>query len=255
MNKPSSYLPFVLFSMFACGCAGSAPDYGARTAGGPDQELKLAGLLDQSEGTEPMQSSQKIVVPVCSSTVGQSETGWAIDGGNWCVVPCNDVVTEARWSVSKEGSKCFSTPGSGATKQVEVDLMWTDLALDQSSVFNGLSKAFLSDTEWHCKEYSFLIDRNTRQGFWNELPRNTIIYRFHRDGKLLTGHSLGLMKLSGSWHVNSKKQVYFNSTEVFKYAIDYGGGRFDNFKSATNKQVCRFVREAELLTRIESVSR
>lgn len=252
MNTPNSCLPLLLFSILAYGCAGSAPDYQARTVGGPGQELKLVGLLDHSEGPLPGENSQKIVVPVCSSTVGQSDTGWAIDGGNWCVVPCSDPVSEARWSVSKEGSKCFSTPESGATNQVEVDLTWTDLALGQSGVFNGLSRSFLSDTEWHCKEYSFLIDRDNRQGFWNELPRNTIIYRFHRDGKLLTGRSLSLMKLSGSWQVNSQKQVYFNSTEVFKNAIDYGGGRFDNFKTATNKQVCRFVREADLLATVGS---
>lgn len=246
IKSDRSRVLFLLCYVLISGCAGSAPDYQARTVGGPGQEAKLVGLFDRLEPVSQNEKSRNIIVPLCSSTVAKPETGWAIDGGDWCVVPCNRPAVQARWVIGSDGSRCLSASATTTTTQVEVDFNAADLSLQQSGLFKGLSNSFLSDTEWHCKEYDYLIDPDTRLGFWNELESGRVVYRFHRDGKLLTGRAPGLMNLSGSWRVSADGQVLFNSSEVFKYAIDYGGGRFDNFSSATNKQVCRYVREAGL---------
>ena len=131
------------------------------------------------------------------------------------------------------------------TSRVTVDFDWSDLSLANQTLFDGLSRSFLNDTEWHCEAFTYLIDPDTEKGFWTAAEEDNRIYRFYRSGRLLIGRSLAQMRLSGSWSVNSEEQVFFNSREVFKHAIDYGGGRFDSFESATSKQVCRYVSEAE----------
>lgn len=247
MKVSGTVIAAILITAVISGCAASSPDFGRRTSGGPGQEAKLAALFEEAKGVPRSDNTQKISMPFCSSTAGQPSTGLAIDGGNWCVVGCKSSGnTEPRWVRAENGNRCLAAPNSGATKQVEFDFKWSDLSLEQPALFKGLGRSFLSDTEWHCKEFNYLIDPDNNRGFWNVLRDGRKIYRFHRDGKLLTGRSLDSMKLSGSWQVNTKKQVFFNSVEVFKHSIDYGGGRFDYFKSATNKEVCRYVREAEL---------
>lgn len=231
------------------GCAGSAPDFERRTLGGASQEAKLASLLDPLSTATEVQSggAMRINVPLCSSTAGHPSGGWAIDAGDWCVVSCKQAGnTGARWVDGVDGNRCLAASVTGATSRVEIDFNWSDLTLDKQSTFDGMSRSFLSDTEWHCNEFNYLIDPATNNGFWSEIAGGAAIYRFHRNGKLSTGRSLGLMKLGGTWSVNAQDQVFFNSTQVFKNAIDYGGGRFDNFVTTTRKQVCRYVREADV---------
>lgn len=229
-------------------CAGSAPDFQRRTPGGANQEAKLAAFIRQSPAAETGNSkNRQIDVPLCSSTAGHPVGGWAIDAGDWCVVSCRQAgITESRWVAGTDGKQCLAAPVTAATSRVTIGFSWSDLSLQQQDTFDGLSRSFLSDTEWHCKEFDYLIDPDTNKGFWSELESAAVIYRFHRSGKLLTGRASGAMKLGGSWSVNSQEQVFFNSAQVFKYAIDYGGGRFDNFKTTTKKQVCRYVSEADL---------
>lgn len=229
------------------GCAGSAPDFAQRTSGGASQEAKLASFLDQSPVSgSPVQRSLQIDVPLCSSTAGEPVGGWSIDAGDWCVVPCDQGATaQSRWVTGESGSRCLATPVSDSATQVTVDFDWGDLSLAEQTLFDGLSRSFLSDTEWHCDAFTYLIDPDTGKGFWTASEQGDRIYRFYRGGRLLTGRTLEQMRLSGSWSVNSEEQVFFNSREVFRHAIDYGGGRFDSFESATTKQVCRYVSEAE----------
>ena len=229
------------------GCAGSPPDFAQRTSGGVSQEAKLASFLDQPPAsTSAIQRSIQIDVPVCSSAAAKPVGGWSIDAGDWCVVPCEQsATTESLWVTGESGSRCLATPVRDTTNLARVDFAWSDLSLAELTLFDGLSQAFLSDTEWHCEVFTYLIDPDTDKGFWTASDQGNRIYRFFRSGRLLTGQSLAEMRLSGSWSVNSEEQVFFNSREVFKYAIDYGGGRFDSFESATSKQVCRYFSEAE----------
>ena len=229
------------------GCAGSAPDFAQRTRGGASQEAKLATFLDQPPVSGLIvQRSLQIDAPLCSSTAGKPVGGWSIDAGDWCVVSCDQGATaQSRWVTGESGSRCLAAPVSDPATRVTVDFDWSDLSLSELTLFDGLSRSFLSDTEWHCEAFTYLIDPDTGKGFWTASEQDNRIYRFYRGGRLLTGRTLGQMRLSGSWSVNSEEQVFFNSREVFKHAIDYGGGRFDSFESATTKQVCRYVSEAE----------
>ena len=230
-----------------CGCAGSAPDFAQRTTDGASQEAKLANLFAQPLASgAPVKRLLKIDVPVCSSTAGEPAGGWSIDAGEWCVVPCDQgATTQSRWVTGQSGNRCLATPVSTPATRVTVDFDWSDLSLSEQTLFDGLSRSFLSDTEWKCEAFTYLIDPDTGKGFWSASEDGNRIYRFFRNGRLLTGQSLEKMRVSGSWSVNAEEQVFFNSREVFSHAIDYGGGRFDSFESATAKQVCRYVREAE----------
>lgn len=249
MKSASIFLTSLLFgAVLLQGCAGSAPDFERRTLGGSNQEARLAAFINEAPVTAAGSARNlKIDVPLCSSTVGHPTDGWAIDAGNWCVVSCKQAgIKDSRWVSGTDGKQCLATPVTGATSRVKIAFAWSDLALEQQDAFDGLSRSFLNDTEWLCKEFDYLIDPDTNKGFWSELASAAIIYRFHQNGKLSTGKVSGPMKLGGTWSVNQQEQVFFNSTQVFKHAIDYGGGRFDNFKSATKKQVCRYVRDADI---------
>jgi len=228
-----------------CGCAGTPPDYSQRTPGGPAQERKLASLISDSL-SEQQSVTQNIVVPVCSDSAGKSSTGWSVDTGEWCVLRCDQPIPESsgdRW-IQTIDSRCFVTGNTPGT-QTEVAFNWLDLDLDKVPVFDGLSQAFLSNTEWRCVIYNYQVDPGNRRGFWSANDSNGILYRLHRDGRLLTGVDRRSLKLGGSWSVAAGGQVYFNSTAVFSYAIDYGGGRFDDFQNSRLKQICRFVDEVD----------
>ncbi len=224
-------------------CAGSAPDYSPRTAI-VAQEARLSRFFDVAEAPE---RTQTIIVPVCSSTAGTPLTGWSIDGGNWCVVACDQAgIGESRWINDSQGNRCLATTNPQPTTLVKVQYTRSDLSLKQSGLFSGFSRSFLSDTQWSCSEYRFRIDAENNTAFWDKVADGDFMYRFHRDGKLVIGATERSAKPSGNWSVRDDDQVYFNQRRVFETAIDYGGGRFDDFISSDTKQVCKFVREADL---------
>ena len=232
----------VLSGILLQGCAGSAPDYSPRSAV-VAQEARLEKFFDQQEAPE---RTQAIVVPVCSSTVGTTATGWAIDGGNWCVVACDkDAVGEDRWIKDNTGNRCLATANRQPTSLVSVQYGQTDLSLNQPALFTGFARSFLSDTEWRCVEYRYRVDPETNKAFWDKLAEADFVYRFHRSGKLAIGPSAETTRPSGNWSVGADDHVYFNTRRVFTNAIDYGGGRFDDFIAANRKQTCRYVREAD----------
>ncbi len=230
------------------GCAGSLADYSARTSGGPSLESRLEPIIGTgSDKPELLREARQINAPVCSSTVPGSATGWSIDGGNWCVVACDKGIprdAESRWLVGADRNRCLTT-ASGATELTQVELDWSDLNLEGLAVFGGFGRSFLADTQWRCEVFSYQVDPATMNGFWAQRTEDNIVYRFHADGRLVIGRTLASMKLAGSWRVDAGNQVYFNSKKVFNSAVDYGGGRFDDFQNARLKQVCRFVSEAD----------
>lgn len=223
-------------------CAGSAPDYTPRN---PliAQEAKLAQFFDTEEAPE---RTQIIVAPLCGSAAGNPKSGWGIDVGNWCIVPCDNAgIGGSRWMTDATGNRCLVASERSPTTPVAAEFSWSDLSLNQPALFAGFSRSFLSDTEWNCKEYRYRRDPESSVAFWDELEDSAVLYRFHRDGKLVIGTTQKDAKPSGRWSVREDDRVYFNQREVFKHAIDYGGGRFDDFISSKEKQVCRFVREAD----------
>jgi hypothetical protein len=242
-NYQASATALVLSGILLQGCAGSAPDYSPRTAA-VAQEATLSKFFDQEEAPE---RTQTIVAPVCSSTVGASRTGWTIDGGNWCIVACDkDAVGEDRWLNDSAGNRCLATADRQPTSLVSVQYSRSDLSLNQPALFTGFSRSFLSDTEWSCVEYRYRVDPETNKAFWDRLAEADFVYRFHRSGKLAIGPTAATARPSGNWSVGADDHVYFNTRRVFTNAIDYGGGRFDDFITSDRKQVCRYVREADL---------
>ena len=133
------------------GCAGSAPDFERRTLGGANQEAKLAAFIGELTVAESgIEKNLLINVPLCSSVVGHPASGWGIDAGDWCVVSCNQAgITDSRWVTGADGKQCLAAPETEATSRVEVSFSWSDLSLQQQNTFDGLSRSFLSDTEWH----------------------------------------------------------------------------------------------------------
>lgn len=242
-RSQKNYLAVAATVCMLYGCAGSAPDYSPRTAL-VAQEARLSRFFDQEEAPE---RTQTILVPVCSSTVGTSPTGWTIDGGNWCVVACDKGgVGENRWVTDANEGRCLASTTRQPTALVSVQFNWADLTLNQPTVFSGFSRSFLNDTEWRCEEYRYRIDPENNTAFWDKVPDADLVYRFHRSGKLAIGPTAATAKPSGNWSVRTDDHVYFNQRRVFANAIDYGGGRFDDFITARQKKVCRYVREADL---------
>ena len=225
------------------GCAGSAPDYTPRTAV-VAQEAKLSRFFDVEESPE---RTQTIIAPVCSSTVGAPASGWSIDGGNWCVVACDQAgVGEDRWINDAQGNRCLATANPQPTTLVSVEFTWSDLSMKQPTLFSGFSRSFLSDTQWSCSEFRYRVDPENNKAFWDKVADGDFVYRFHRSGKLVIGATESNAKPSGNWTVREGDQVYFNQRRVFATAIDYGGGRFDDFISPNTKQVCKYVSEADV---------
>lgn len=223
-------------------CAGSAPDYTPRNPLRA-QEAKLAQFFDKEEAPE---RTQTVIAPLCGSDAGGPKSGWGIDGGNWCIVACGIAgVGDAGWMTDASGNRCLVAAGRAPPSAVTAQFSWADLSLNQPALFKGFSRSFLSDTEWNCKEFRYRIDPQSKVAFWDELDDSSVLYRFHRDSKLVIGKDLKSAKPSGSWSVRENNRIFFNQREVFKHAIDYGGGRFDDFISTKEKQVCRFVREAD----------
>jgi len=224
---------------FLFGCAGTPADFSQRTTEATNRQNQLVGWLSEDVKAS---SSNRILAPVCSGSVGHPEQGWAIDGGNWCVVSCpvkpaNNVLD--RWLQTHDGLRCFATDEK-ATALIETEFEPQHWRLDQQQLFNGFDRSFVSDTEWACKEQEYQIDPDSQEGFWADLGTGDT-YIFYDDGALMTARSGRPLKFAGDWRGKQGKGVVVNDREVFTFAVNYGGGRFDEFESATRKQVCRFV--------------
>ena len=231
-------LNLVCLMTFIVGCAGSPPDFSQRTAAAVDKQYQLAEWLSADE-TES--SVGLINAPVCSSTVGHPQTGWAIDGGGWCVVACpvkSAQGTLNQWVNTDNGLRCFATDVA-ATQLVKVEFKQQSWQLEQQKLFTGFDRSFVSDTEWTCTEQEYQIDPETRQGFWVDIGVGDT-YRFYSDGVLMVARAGAPLKLAGNWRGKQGSGVIANDREVFRFAVNYGGGRFDEFRTATRKQLCRF---------------
>lgn len=214
--------------------------------GVPGKEEKLAELLAQASA-EPERSgnSRRMVAPVCDRSVSATATGWSIDADNWCVIACPQSVPaseDSRWLASND-QRCLARSDE-VSSLMQVDFSWKDLSLDQQTLFSEFEQTFFSNTEWHCQSVRYEIDPGTSQGFWSPQNSGDIVYRFHGDGRLLSGRSVRAMTLAGSWRVANEGHVFFNSNRVFEYAIVYGGNRFDSFQESRLKHVCKFAGEA-----------
>jgi len=192
---------------FLFGCAGTPADFSQRTTAASDRQDQLAGWLAEDVKAS---STSRILAPVCSSSVGHPEQGWAIDGGDWCVVSCpvkpaDNILN--RWLQTHDGLRCFATD---------------------------------EKTEWACVGQEYQIDPDSQKGFWADLgTADTLV--FYDDGALMTASTGQPLIVAGDWRGKQGTGVVVNDRDVFKFAVNYGGGRFDEFKSATRKRVCRFV--------------
>ena len=246
MCKLTQVAPYLILSLFATltGCAGSAPDYSQRTAGAPVKQNQLTSWLEADSVAN--RDSMQIAAPVCSTDAGHPPEGWAIDKGSWCVVACPvsppDGVYD-RWLRTHDGLRCYATKNSGAqlvTTQLDRNL-WN---LDSQVLFEGFDRSFVSDTQWDCEEQEYRVDPDSKQGFWVPVDKPGNTYSFYNDGALMVGRRGFPMKFAGDWRGGQRNGfssgVVVNDEEVFRFAVNYGGGRFDEFRSATEKQVCRF---------------
>jgi len=224
-------------------CAGSSPDFSARTANVTANQNQLASWLKADSASEDI---TQIAAPICESTVGHPANGWAISENAWCVVACPvsppDNVYD-RWMLTHDELRCY------ATKQAPGQLVNTQLDkgswdLDSQLLFEGFDLGFVRDTMWECEEQEYQIDPQSRQGFWTTLKQAGNTYSFYNDGALMVGRAGSAMKFAGDWRPSKvagfASGVVVNDQEMFRYAVNYGGGRFDEFRSATRKQVCRF---------------
>lgn len=245
MNLFTRYSGFSLLLMagsLMAGCAGSAPDFSDRTSGAFSKQNNLAQWLVADNSSAAVSS---VAAPVCSSTVGHPPQGWAIDGGNWCVVSCPVLPEDKilnRWMQTHDGLRCYATDQK-ATSLVKTEFEKAQWNLEEQLLFKGFDRSFVSQTEWQCTEQEYQIDPESRQGFWIDLPQIGNRYRFYKDGSLMIARGGEPLRFAGSWLSQQSREVLRNDRELFRFAVNYGGGRFDEFKSATRKQVCRFVDE------------
>jgi len=231
-----------LISFFAlAGCAGSSPDYRARTANVSANQDQLASWLKADSASNDVTD---ISAPVCESTVGHPPSGWAISESAWCVVACPvsppDNVYN-RWMLTHDGLRCFATR-QAPTQFVNTQLDKDSWNLDSQLLFAGFDWSFVRDTMWVCEELEYQIDPESKQGFWAALEQAGNTYSFYNDGALMVGSAGSAMKFAGDWRASqlAGSGVVVNDQEMFRFAVNYGGGRFDEFSSATRKQVCRF---------------
>ena len=229
----------LLLTLVLGACAGSAPDFTNRTQDAVSRQSSLTQWLEADSSSDAL---TRVVAPVCSSTAGHPTQGWAIDAGGWCVVPCpagaanND---PDRWLLTHDGLRCFATNESPTTL-VNTEFTMSQWQLDQQLLFEGFDPSFVANTEWICAEQQYQIDPEKRQGFWVNSPTGEAVYRFYSDGTLAIGRTGGPMQLVGDWG-GRQGSVSVNGSDIFRYAVKYGAGRIDDFKSTTEKQVCRFI--------------
>lgn len=234
-------IPLVIVFGFLNACAGSAPDYSQRTNAAAIKQSHLAEWLSEDINQS---ASRKIAAPVCSSTAGSPVTGWAIDDGHWCVVACPAPSAETnQWTNTDDGRRCFATNQS-ANERVSTEFLPQHWQLEQLPLFSGFDRSFVSDTEWNCIEQEYQIDPETHRGFWKDIGAGNS-YRFYNDGALMLARAGAPMKLAGDWRGRHGSGVIVNDREMFRFAVNYSGSRFDEFRSATRKQLCRFVDHPE----------
>lgn len=228
--------------LMVSGCAGSAPDFSQRTTA---VQAKQTELVQWLEADRSVQQTGLIKAPVCSSSVGHPPTGWGIEDGNWCVISCPTTPAgsnEQRWFKTHDGLRCIvAKPGSGDF--IETEYKPEHWRLDQQPLLKGFDRAFISDTKWKCVEQEYQIDPQSLRGFWLDIGEGTI-YRFYRDGALMIGQSDSSLKYAGQWNGSHDSGVVINDRESFLFAVNYGAGRFDEYRSSTRKQVCRFFDNA-----------
>ncbi len=223
-------------------CAGSPPDYSQRTKFAVAKQNSLTEWLVQDVNRS---TSKRIVAPLCSSAAGHPPTGWGIEDSNWCAVACpsRSSAVSNQWTQTSDGLRCFATD-QAANSYISTEFQNQHWNLEQLVLFNGFDRSFVSDTEWSCKEQEYQIDPNTHRGFWVDISDGNS-YRFYNDGALMVASAGAPMKLAGDWRGKQGSGVIVNDQLMFNYAVNYGGGRFDEFRSATRKQLCRFVDHPE----------
>lgn len=219
-------------------CAGSPPDYSQRTKAAALKQNDLAEWLAQDVNQS---ASKRIAAPVCQDAAEGSSTGWSIDSNShWCVVACPVGSSfTGEWLTTGAGLRCLATD-KPAGSIVKTEFQLPQWRLDQLSLFNGFDRSFVSDTEWNCKEQEYQIDPDTFRGFWADISTGNS-YRFYTDGALMVARAGAPMILAGDWRGKEGSGVIVNDQVMFRYGVNYGGGRFDEYSSATRKQLCRFV--------------
>ena len=229
----------LLLTLALGACAGSAPDFSNRTQNAVSRQSSLTQWLEADSTSDAL---TRVVAPVCSTTVGHPAQGWAIDAGSWCVVPCpvNPAIKDTgSWHLTHDGLRCLATSESPTTL-VNTEFTMSQWQLDQQRLFKGFDPSFVANTEWICVEQRYQIDPDKRQGFWVNAPAGESVYRFYQDGTLAVGRKGGPMRLAGDWG-GRQGSVAVNGSDIFRHAVNYGAGRIDDFKSATEKQVRRFI--------------
>lgn len=220
------------------GCAGSPPDYSQRTSHAVLKQSELAEWLSQDAKRKV---SNPIVAPVCSNDVGRPPTGWALENESWCVVACPAALTDTdlnQWVTTNDSQRCFVTDLT-ANALVTTEYEPAHWQLETLDLFTGFDRSFVSDTEWNCIEQEYQIDPETQQGFWVYVGAGNT-YRFYNDGALMLARAGSPMKHAGDWRGKQGSGVVVNDREMFRFAVNYSGGHFDEYRTATQKQVCRF---------------
>jgi len=229
-------LVLIVWVSLLVGCAGAAPDYSDRTS----QAVASQTQLNQWLGVDKARvATGNVRAPICSDGVGHPQQGWAIDQGNWCVVACPDNEQSNTWHSTADGLRCFAT-NKNATAFVDTEFKLDHWRLDQQKLFKGFDRAFVTDTEWRCRDQDYQIDPDSKKGFWVDLDGTGETYRFYNDGTLVVARLDEPLRAAGNWRGSDSERVMVNDKDIFRFAVNYGGGRFDQFRSATRKQICTF---------------
>jgi len=236
-------LALIVWVSVLVGCAGAAPDYSDRTSGAVDSQTQLNQWLGVDKARV---ATGSIRASICGDDVGHPKQGWAIDKGDWCVVACPEELLEKfdsdqlnTWQTTADDLRCFTT-GKNAGAFIDTEFTFDHWRLDQQQLFRGFDRAFVTDTEWRCRDQDYQIDPDSKKGFWVDLNGTTETYRFYDDGTLVVGRGNAPLRAAGNWRGSDSERVMVNDKDIFRFAVNYGGGRFDQFRSATRKQVCTF---------------
>lgn len=237
-NSQKLSLCLVLVPVFILSACRSG-DFSQRTS---DASVRQAQLSKWLAANESASSFDMVRAPVCSSNVSHPKTGWALDQDDWCVVACSarpaDNVFD-RWMLTHDGLRCYATE-KGSAEFIETSLQQSQLVLSEQSGFTGFDRSFVSNTEWDCKEQAYQIDPDTRKGFWTDLDLATSSYRFYDDGVLMIGRNGAPARLAGDWRGQEGSGILFNGESIFRFSANKGGSRFDDYHSATRRQVCTY---------------
>lgn len=239
-NTPVSTAVLLSVLLVVTGCGGSARKI-------PPGELTSAQAVNQPGfylQQEVPEATQTMLAPVCPTTVPSNKTGWSLHAGDWCVITCDTPGTAApQWRGRPGEARCLAHRDEATGHRVEAPFTWSDLTLKTTIDFHRFSRSFLKDTEWHCKEYRYDMDPETRRGVWKAVIHTERLYQFHRNAQLMIGFDARNLWPSGSWAVRNYGRLYFDQRHVFRYVVRDSGNRFDVFTNARQKQICRFYGE------------